>query len=84
MSTAGGTRPLWAPNAQELFYLSPAGAIMGVGVAARSPSWVATTPTMRVKEGYYVGGGADQTAAARKVIVVQHWTEELKRLVPTR
>jgi hypothetical protein len=26
-------------------------------------------------------GGADQTAAAPKVIVVQHWTEELKRLV---
>ena len=29
-------------------------------------------------------GGADQTAAAPKVIVVQNWTEELKRLVPTK
>jgi len=28
------------------------------------------------------GGGADQTAAPRQVIVVQHWVEELKRLVP--
>ena len=30
------------------------------------------------------GGGADQTAAPPQVIVVQHWTEELKRLVPTK
>jgi serine/threonine-protein kinase len=31
------------------------------------------------------GGGADQTAAAPpSIVVVQHWVEELKRLVPTR
>ena len=30
------------------------------------------------------GGGTDQTSAPPQVIVVQHWTEELKRLVPTR
>jgi hypothetical protein len=30
------------------------------------------------------GGGADQTAAPPSLIVVQHWTEELKRLVPTK
>jgi len=30
------------------------------------------------------GGGADQTAASPQLIVVQHWTEELKRLVPTK
>ena len=28
------------------------------------------------------GGGADQTAAPASLIVVQHWVEELKRLVP--
>ncbi len=28
-------------------------------------------------------GDADQTAAPASLIVVQHWTEELKRLVPT-
>src|SRR5207249_5067570 len=28
------------------------------------------------------GGGADQTAAPPSLIVVQHWLEELKRLVP--
>jgi hypothetical protein len=30
------------------------------------------------------GGGSDQTDAAPQVIVVQHWTEELKRLVPLK
>ena len=29
------------------------------------------------------GGGTDQTAAPPQLIVVQHWVEELKRLVPT-
>ena len=29
------------------------------------------------------GGGADQTAAPPQIIIVQHWVEELKRLVPT-
>ena len=30
------------------------------------------------------GGGTDQTAAPAQVIVVQHWDEDLKRLVPTK
>ena len=108
VSTAGGTRPLWARSGQELFYVSPTGALMRAGVE-RGPSWAATTPTLLVKEGsltipfngnsgrtYDVspdgqrflmikeGGGANQTAAPLQLIVVQHWTEELKRLVPTK
>jgi serine/threonine-protein kinase len=107
VSTAGGTRPLWARRGQELVYVSPTGALMGVGVE-RAPSWVATTPTRLVKEGYVTipgnfggrtydissdsqrfllikeGGGTDQTAAPPQIIVVQHWVEELKRLVPIK
>jgi serine/threonine-protein kinase len=108
VSTTGGTRPLWARNAQELFYASPTGALMRVGVE-RASSWAATTPTLLVKEGYYTtpgapflgrtydisldgqrflmikeGGGTDQTAAPPQIIVVQHWQEELKRLVPIK
>ena len=30
------------------------------------------------------GGGTDQIAAPPQIIVVQHWTEELKRLVPAK
>ncbi len=79
---------------------------MRVGVE-RSPSWVATTPTMLIKDGYVTvggnigrtydissdgqrflmikpGGGPAQAAAAPKVVVVQHWSEELKRLVPAK
>jgi serine/threonine-protein kinase len=106
VSTAGGTRPLWARSGQELFYVSPTGALMRVGVE-RSASWSATTPTLLVKEGYFTtpalvgrtydvspdgqrflmikeGGGTDQTAAPPQIIVVQHWVEELKRLVPIK
>ena len=35
---------------------------------------------LMIKEGV----GADQTAAPPSLIVVQHWVEELKRLVPTK
>ena len=107
VSTTGGTRPLWAPSGQELFYASPTGALMRVGVE-RGPSWAATTPTLLVKEGYVTsqggnvgrpydlssdgqrflmlkeGGGTDQTAAPPQLIIVQHFDEELKRLVPTK
>ena len=57
VSTDGGTRPLWARNSQELFYLSVTGAIMRVGVAP-GPTWAATAPT-RLFEGRY-GAGANQ------------------------
>ena len=57
VSTGGGTRPLWARNGQELFYVSPAGALMRVGVE-RGPSWAATTPTLLIKEGYVTVPGA--------------------------
>jgi serine/threonine-protein kinase len=103
VSTAGGTRPIWTRNAQELIYVSPAGALMRVGVA-RGPSWSATRPTVVVKEGYFtipswwgrsydmspdgqrflmIKESADGTTAPASIIVVQHWVEELKRLVPT-
>ena len=80
VSTGGGTRPLWARNGQELFYLAPAGALMRVGVE-RGPSWAATAPTQLLKDGYCHRAGesrpdlrhlprrpavsADQAAAAR-------------------
>lgn len=103
VSTSGGTRPLW--RGDELFYVAPTGAVMGVRVA-RGTSWSATTPTQVVKEGYFTNpnwwgrsydispdgqrflmikeGGADGTGAPASIIVVQHWVEELKRLVPTK
>ena len=105
VSTGGGNRPLWAPSSQELFYLSPTGALMRVGVD-RGPTWAAGAPAKLLNEGYFTvpggnvgrtydispdgqrflmikaGGGSDQ-AATPQIVVVQHWLEELKRLVPT-
>ena len=105
VSTDGGTRPLWARNSQELFYLNVTGALMRVGVA-HGPTWAATAPT-KLFEGRYgaaagqsgrtydiapdgkrflmiKAGAPDQTAVPMSLIVVQNWTEELKRLVPTK
>jgi len=96
---------LWARNGQELFYLTPTGALMRVGVE-RGSSWKATTPSMvlQASEGAFrvPGANAGRTydispdgrrflmikASAEgvtppRIVVVQNWTEELKRLVPT-
>jgi eukaryotic-like serine/threonine-protein kinase len=58
VSTDGGTRPLWAPNGRELFYVSPTGAVMRVGVTPGG-SWTPTTPEVIVKPGYLTNFGAN-------------------------
>jgi serine/threonine-protein kinase len=105
VSTGGGTRPLWARNSQELFYLNETGALMRVGVA-QGPAWAATAPT-QLFEGRYgaaagqsgrtydiapdgkrflmiKAGAAGQTTVPASLVVVQNWTEELKRLTRSR
>jgi serine/threonine-protein kinase len=106
ISTAGGTRPLWARRGKELFYLGPSGAVMSIAVEGGS-TFRAGTPT-RLFEGPYfmiaaswsrtydvspdgqrflmikVGGASNETPTPTSIIVVQNWTEELKRLVPTK
>jgi serine/threonine-protein kinase len=105
VSTGGGTRPLWSRTGQELFYVSPAGGIVRIGVE-RGTSWAATTPVTIVKEGYlpslpgvFPGRSYDVSADGQRflvlkpvsapnapppqIVVVQHFDEELKRLVPT-
>jgi serine/threonine-protein kinase len=105
VSSGGGTQPLWSRNGQELFYVSPAGAILGVGVE-RVASWAATTASTVVKEGYatvlpsFLGRHYDispdgqrflvlkttiePNAQPTELVVVQHFDEELKRLVPAK
>jgi serine/threonine-protein kinase len=104
VSTGGGTRPLWSRTGQEMFYVSPAGAIVRVGVE-QGASWAATAPATIVKEGYWtiVSGSpgrnydvspdgqrflvlkraSEPNAPPPQLVVVQHFDEELKRLVPT-
>ena len=102
ISTAGGTRPLWAPNGQELFYVAPGGAAHGGRVDARGGTWSAGSPAKVVEGPYATEGVRDSRtydvstdgqrflmikqpaneATAPQIVVVQHWLEELKRLVP--
>src|SRR4029450_7666420 len=39
ISTEGGTRPFWAQNGHELFYVAPDGALMAVRVETRDRVW---------------------------------------------
>jgi serine/threonine protein kinase len=57
VSTAGGTRPLWAPNGEELFFVAPDGSLMAVRVEARGSSWRAGSPVRVVEGRYLIGGG---------------------------
>lgn len=76
VSTGGGTRPLWARNGRELFYVSASGAIMGVAVE-QGPAWVAGTPSVVVKEGYLttpagnVGRTYDISSDGQRFLVVK-------------
>ena len=103
ISTAGGTRPLWARDGKELFFVAPDGAMMAVPVDPRGSAWSAGSP-MKLFEGPYATGtpsggrnydlSADgnrflmvkqppgSQATAPQIVMVQHWVEELKRLVP--
>ena len=65
ISNGGGTRPLWAPDGRELFYLAPGRRLMAVPVEPVEPvETVQTEPSFapgnaeEVFGGYYVAGGA--------------------------
>ena len=104
LSTAGGTKPLWARNGKELFYVGADRSLWRVPVEVSGATWNAGTPTKLFDGRYFSAGtagrtydvspdgqrflmikapGADAGVAAPAIIVVQHWDEELKRLVAT-
>ena len=54
ISTAGGKRPLWSRNGDELFYVAPDGAIMAVRADPLSSTWnTVGSPTKVVEGGPY-------------------------------
>ncbi|HET9361719.1 MAG TPA: protein kinase [Vicinamibacterales bacterium] len=103
VSNGGGTRPVWAQNGRELFYLVEPGRVMAVPIQPGATfTW--GNPQM-VFDGPYVAGNAGRTydvspdgrrflmikdaprqgkdpAPEPKLVIVQNWVEELKRLVP--
>jgi serine/threonine-protein kinase len=94
ISIDGGTRPLWARNGTELFYLSGTGAMTRVPIDT-GPTFSAGTPMRLFDTRYYTGDtgrtydvSADgqrflmiKAAGAEQtptMVVVVNWSEELK------
>ncbi len=99
ISSGGGTRPLWARDGQELFYLA-AGAMMAVDVQTEPSFAPGNAEEVFAVRGYFVESVGrtydisrdgerflmikeDAGGESTEFIFVQNWFEELKRLVPT-
>jgi len=102
VSTNGGTRPMWAPDGKELYYVASTRGdpIMRVAVQPGSSTWQVATP-VKLFEGYAAGSPSrtyDIAPDGRflmmktspegqppppRLIIVQHWDEEVKARVPT-
>jgi Tol biopolymer transport system component len=101
VSTAGGTRPLWARNGRELFYLAVNG-VNSVPVTT-DVTFTAGRSTLLIDRRYFapsafVGRTYDVShdgrrflmikeigsASSPRLVVVQHWVEDLARRVPSR
>ena len=99
ISSGGGTRPLWAPDGRELFYLAPGPRLMAVGIQTE-PSFAPGNAEV-VFEGRYFGGLFGRSydisrngerflmikesagVDSTEFITVINWFEELKARVPT-
>jgi hypothetical protein len=57
ISTSGGTRPVWAYNGKELFFIGVDGTLMGMPVEATATMWNAGAPTKLLESRYYTGAG---------------------------
>ncbi len=58
ISTAGGTRPVWAPSGRELFYLDGSNLLTAVPVQTSGPTFSAGNPTRILSTRYYTGSTA--------------------------
>ena len=104
VSHAGGTRPAWARNGRELFYIDAATLLTSVPVQMAGPTFTAGNPSQVLGTKYATPvnvrnydvaadgqrfvmikeiPGDDKTPPAR-IVVVQHWLEELKTRVPQK
>jgi DNA-binding beta-propeller fold protein YncE len=96
VSTEGGVGPVWAPSGRELFYRSE-NRLMVADVQL-VPAFSARAPRLlfegTFKASFYAQFDVSPdgrrfimikpTDAASRLVVVQNWQEELKRLVPTK
>ena len=61
VSTAGGSRPLWARSGNELFYLGVDGSLMQVSVDAKGAAWNHRAPIKLFEQRYFVGGNSGRS-----------------------
>ena len=79
VSTAGGTRPAWARNGRELFYLDATGLLTSVPVTASGSTFVAGNPVRILSTRYYAGfstlgldlRGYDVSADGRRFLLIK-------------
>jgi serine/threonine-protein kinase len=74
ISTAGGTRPVWARNGKELFYLSLDNAMMRVSVEESATTWNHTTPVKlfdAVLRGNSAARGYDVSPDGRRFLLIR-------------
>jgi serine/threonine-protein kinase len=97
VSTTGGVMPKWSRDGRTLFFSQTGSGIMAATVIS-SPSLVVSVPRLVVKGEYLSLGGIKHldigpdgrflllkpVPAEPSIQVVLNWTEELKRLVPTK
>ena len=77
VSEQGGSRPMWAHNNKELFYLSSEQALMSVSFSETSDAFGATTPRKVVDLPQQVGGSArsfDVSADDQRFLTVKNET----------
>jgi serine/threonine-protein kinase len=100
LSTAGGVSPVWARDGRTLFYRSGQAIMAVAVRGATPADWSAPEKLVEgpyfaeglqmfdvAPDGRFLmlkAGGDAGTMTPDSLIVVQNWTEELKRLVPTK
>ena len=98
VSEQGGTRPVWAHNDKELFFVGPDLALMAVTFTEVGGAFVPTTPKKLITLPQQRGAGRaydvsaddqrflsiknENTSERAEINVVLNWFEELKKRVP--
>ena len=73
VSTGGGSKPMWAPDGRELFYVSAGNGLMAVSVETE-PTFAHSTPEMLFEGNYLVTGvgpNYDMAADGRFLMITQ-------------
>ena len=61
VSTAGGTRPLWAHSGKELFFVGVDGSLLQVSVEAKGATWNSRAPVKLFERRHFVGANSGRS-----------------------